>query len=180
MGGVEVIILIMILGVLLPLLIMILGVLWPFNFARHYQYGRYVFRHKFFVFQECLKLNVNLWIAITHDWDKFLPGEWLPYARTFYQPDGQQQYNPEHGFAVSWNHHQKRNKHHWQYWYITWDTGDSECLPMPDVYRREMLADWRGAGRAIGMPDTKAWYEQNKQRMHLHPDTRIWIEQQLG
>lgn len=50
---------------------------------------------------------------------------------------------------------------------------------MPDVYRREMLADWRGAGRATGNPDTKAWYLKNRHNMRLHPDTRVWIEREL-
>jgi hypothetical protein len=52
--------------------------------------------------------------------------------------------------------------------------------PMPDVYRREMLADWRGAGLALGFPDTTGWYAKNKDKMILHPDTRAWIEQELG
>lgn len=51
--------------------------------------------------------------------------------------------------------------------------------PMPDKYRREMLADWRGAGRALGKPDTKAWYLANKDKMMLHPETRAWIESAL-
>jgi hypothetical protein len=51
---------------------------------------------------------------------------------------------------------------------------------MPDKYRREMLADWRGAGRALGKPDTQAWYAANRDKMKLHPETRAWIEQQLG
>lgn len=54
------------------------------------------------------------------------------------------------------------------------------ALPMPDCYRREMLADWRGAGLAQGTPNTAAWYEKNKDRMTLHTETRQWIEEQLG
>jgi hypothetical protein len=58
---------------------------------------------------------------------------------------------------------------------------EHKALPMPDRYRREMLADWRGAGRAIsGKDDTLAWYMKNRKRLMLHPDTRNWIEWQLG
>jgi hypothetical protein len=164
---------------------------------KHLKYLRYVLRHKWFVFVECLKLGVPLWIAVFHDWDKFLPDEWFPYVGYFHGtylyknvsdiPGGlkslgiypKTKADADREFADAWNAHQKRNKHHWQYWLITWDRGDTECLPMPDVYAREMLADWRGAGIALGKPDTAAWYAQNKDKMKLHPDTRAWIESQL-
>jgi hypothetical protein len=56
-----------------------------------------------------------------------------------------------------------------------------KALEMPSVYRKEMLADWRGAGRAIsGKDDTKNWYTNNRLKMVLGPDTRRWIEEQLG
>ncbi len=148
---------------------------------RHWQYLKYVLRHKLFVFQECMKLRVPILMAIFHDWDKFMPDEWLPYARCFYAPDGSKQYQESEDFTLAWNLHQKRNKHHWQFWLITWDRGETEALAMPDVFRREMLADWRGAGRAInGKDDTIGWYIKQHDKMILHPDTRAWIELQLG
>lgn len=146
---------------------------------RHLAYLKYVLRHKWFVLVACIQLKVPIWIAILHDWDKFLPDEWLPYARCFYKSDGTKQYVEGDDFSRAWNYHQKRNKHHWQYWMLTWDRGETTCLPMPDVFRREMLADWMGAGRALGKPDTKSWYLVNKDRMKLHPVTRAWIEDQL-
>ena len=60
------------------------------------------------------------------------------------------------------------------------DEGGLKVLPMPDKYRREMLADWRGAGLAQGTPDTLNWYRINRHKMSLHPETQTWIEQQLG
>lgn len=144
---------------------------------RHIQYLKYVVQHKWFVFLGCLKMGVPLWIAIFHDWDKFLPDEWIPYAHTFYNKDGSKTYKEYPDFALAWNYHQKRNKHHWQYWILTWDRGESEALPMPELYVREMLADWIGAGRAItGESNPEKWYEDNKQKMILHPETRILIE----
>jgi hypothetical protein len=146
---------------------------------RHWEYLKYVLRHKWFVFLARLQLGVPLWIAIFHDWDKFLPGSWLAYAKTFYKPDGTKHYQPSPAFAAAWNRHEKWNKHHWQYWLLIWDRGEEEALPMPDVYRREMLADWIGAGKALGKPDTLAWYTANKDKMRLHPETRTWIEYRL-
>jgi hypothetical protein len=149
---------------------------------RYLQYLKYVLRHKLFVFLAGGKEGVPLLILIFHDWDKFLPDEFIPYARTFYTSTGEKQYKPDDtGFDIAWLKHQNRNKHHWQYWMITWDKGNTECLPMPDVYIREMVADWRGAGRAItGADNTDEWYMANRDNIKLHPDTRFRVEMRLG
>lgn len=148
---------------------------------RHLTYLRYVLRHKYFVWRGCRIVGgVSLWRAVLHDWDKFLPDEWLPYARTFYAPDGAKQYVESPAFAVAWNRHQKRNRHHWQWWLLTWDRGETEPLPMDDADIREMLADWIGAGWAItGEPDPRPWYEKNREEIQLHPASRGLLEELL-
>jgi hypothetical protein len=75
----------------------------------------------------------------------------------------------------------KRNKHHWQYWVLVEDEGGYKVLDIPSRYRREMLADWIGAGRALGYPrlETWLWYQRNSHKMRLHPETRAWVEQRL-
>ena len=164
----------------------------------HHKYFKNLFRHKWFVFVECCKLGIPF-LGIIHDLSKFLPSEWLPYARYFYgdYPEwatmgawGKSYYygltkeKVEKQFDVAWLHHQHRNKHHWQRWLLTLDSARSDGklfpLAMPDRYRREMLADWNGAGRAYGNPNTAEWYQENKEQMQLHPDTRAWIEEKLG
>lgn len=163
----------------------------------HWQYLRYVVRHKWYVFQECIKLGL-FWAGIWHDMSKFRPDEWRPYADWFYggaksapeQHYGDWKYTLgekytrswyKARFDAAWNHHQKRNPHHWQYWLLVMDSGETIALEMPDRYRREMLADWRGAGRAInGRDETAEWYARNREMMLLHPDTRNWIELKLG
>lgn len=148
---------------------------------RHWQYLKYVVRHKWFVFLACFKWHVPLWIAILHDWDKFLPDEWFPYAECFYKPDGTKQYVESEAFTRAWNFHQKRNKHHWQFWLITWDRGVTDSIPMPDLFIREMLADWDGAGRAItGKSNTLEWYSKQRGKIKLHPETQIAVETYLG
>lgn len=147
--------------------------------GRHLAYLRYVLRHKWFVFLAGLRLGVPLWQLIIHDWSKFLPGEWMAYARTFYAPDGSKQYDPRPDFDFAWNRHQKRNPHHWQYWLLINDDGSITALMMPDRYQREMLADWIGAGRALGKPHTAAWYATNKHKIPLNPATQRWIEAAL-
>lgn len=83
-------------------------------------------------------------------------------------------------FDLAWLHHANSNDHHWQWWTQIEDDGRFVVYAMSDTARKEMLADWRGAGRAQGKPDTKAWYLANKDKMQLHPETRQWIEEQLN
>lgn len=147
---------------------------------RHLASLRYLLRHKWYVLLECRKLNVPLWIALWHDWDKFLPDEWFPYARTLYAPDGTRRYGSNPAFNHARLIHMQRNKHHWQHWVMIGDCGEIDCLPMPDVYRRELLADWRGAGKSMGKPDVSGWYAGCRATMIFHPETRAWLDQQLG
>lgn len=147
---------------------------------RHLKYLSYVLRHKWFVLIEGIKLGVGIWHLVLHDWTKFLPQEWFSYARTFREPDGTGRYAPDAAFWAAWNSHEKRHKHHWQYWVLILDTGELRPLPIPDRHRREMLADWRGAGRALGKPDTAAWYQANRDNIMLHDETRAWVERMLG
>jgi hypothetical protein len=131
-------------------------------------------------------------LGIIHDLSKFTPGEWFPYVHYFHNPAGTPKqrrdetgyYKPtdtgDEAFDFAWLLHQKRNKHHWQWWVLPEDEGGLKVLFMPYKYQREMLADWRGAGQAQGTPDTRAWYLKNKDKMRLHPATIYWLERQFG
>jgi hypothetical protein len=77
--------------------------------------------------------------------------------------------------------HQHRNLHHWQAWVLRQDDGGTKPMPMPEGYAREMVADWAGAGRAItGKWKVRSWYDNNFEKMLLHPDTRKLVEELLG
>lgn len=145
---------------------------------KHLKYLRYVLRHKRFVFHEGRKLGVPIFQLLAHDLSKFRPDEWAPYADYFY---GTGTYKDQDGFDRAWLLHQHRNPHHWQFWVLREDSGAETVLRMPDRYAREMLADWRGAGRAInGKDETAAWYRKTEHARRLHPLTRAWVEAQLG
>jgi len=146
----------------------------------------YLFGHKWYVFLECRAAGIG-WLGIIHDLSKFLPDEFIPYVR--HDWDGEKDDvgyckpadTGDEAFDYAWLLHQKRNKHHWQWWVLPEDDGGTKVLEMPSKYRREMLCDWRGAGRAQGYGDnTKEWYQKNRDRMRLHPRTREWIEERLG
>jgi hypothetical protein len=147
---------------------------------RHWQYLKYVLRHKCFVFIEGIKLGVPIWALILHDWDKFTPSMWMAYSHTFYAPNGDNQYKPDPNFNKAWNNHQKLNKHHWQYWVLHNDSGNSILLEIPTRHLRELLADWRGAGRALGFPDTARWYLKNRDNIQMNDKSKAWVCKKLG
>lgn len=162
----------------------------------HFTYLKDVLRHKQLVFQECRKLGLPLWIAIFHDWSKFRPSEWYPYVDYFHRmkefpkqtdiPMGalaglgirpKTKEDVKEAFLYSCELHYRRNKHHWNHW-----VRDGEALPMPDIWRREMLADWWAVARALGNESPLAWYTMMKTegRIVLHCETETWVEVQLG
>jgi uncharacterized protein DUF5662 len=143
----------------------------------HFRYLWYVLRHKWYVFRACLVLRVPLHQAIIHDWQKFTPTEWRPYVETFYAPDGSGRYQPSLAFDRAWLHHQHYGPHHWQYWILREDSGGIKALEMPKRFAREMVADWIGAGLALGKPDTEQWYLANKEKIVLHDSTRYLVTQ---
>lgn len=144
---------------------------------RFIAYLIYVVKHKAFVFKAGVLVGAPIWRLIIHDWSKFTPMEFWPYAKTFYAQDGTKRFYKSKDFDKAWNHHQKTNKHHWEYWVMPKRSGGFTCLEMPNNYIREMVADWMGAGRAItGRWEVKEWYEANKHEIKLHKMTRIDVE----
>lgn len=159
----------------------------------HLQYLKYVIRHKWYVLQECHRLGIT-WQGIVHDLGKFRLDEWVPYAERFYgtfmsleeyralSPGIKQFYFPKlkeqvrMEFDVAWLKHQHRNPHHWQFWVLREDSGATKVLAMPYRYILEMVADWRGAGRAQGKLGTAEWYAKNKDHILLDDITRQYVE----
>lgn len=157
-----------------------------------FKYLWYLIRHRWFVMLACFREGLY-WQGLIHDWSKFLPDEYLPYATYFYggevfgfpygPPDEVRQERLDN-FNRAWLAHQHRNPHHWQHWVLREDSGKTFALPMPHKYRLEMVCDWQGAGRAITgkfdsqypYAETAAWYKKNADKMILHEDTRKWVE----
>lgn len=149
--------------------------------AAHLKYLRYLIRHKWFVFLAGLQTKAPLWRLIIHDWSKFLPCEWGPYVRRFFAGRAgllDKAADPDE-FHVAWTHHWHANPHHWEHW-LAVDDGLLRPLEIPQHFVQEMVADWMGAGRAItGKWEALAWYEKNKAKMALHPNSRILTEELL-
>lgn len=134
--------------------------------------------HKWFVLLAGLRTGAPLWLLLIHDWSKFTPAEAPHYGRQFFGAS-----DDPIGFSRAWNHHQKTNPHHWEYWVMVSGHNrggfpDGAPLPMPDRYVREMVADWMGASRAYeGKWPTSfegwAWWQKNFLKLNLHPNTRM-------
>ena len=135
--------------------------------------------------------------GITHDLNKFRPLNFLYYARYFYLKNGKGKFvrdtsgyydasqTGDSDFDLAWHYHQRTNKHHWQYWTMARDDGTFRCLNMPYKYVKEMLCDWKGAGRAQGTNPDGGWkgvydyYVVNMNRMHFTNDTRYLLEREI-
>lgn len=147
-------------------------------------------RHKWYVMIECFGEGL-FWRGIIHDLSKLYPSEFIPYANHFYGKglnirsgrDETGYYKPtntgDKAFDFAWLLHQKRNRHHWQYWILPEDDGGEIIMEISHKYLIEMLCDWQGAGKAQGTPNVMKWYEKNKDKMRLHYKTRKVVEGKL-
>ncbi len=146
------------------------------------KYLYYVIKHKWFVFLECVKMGI-VWRGLVHDLSKFRPSEFIPYARNFYgkYPENYMANIIPKLFDEAWLFHIHRNPHHWQFWLLQEDDGKLKNIPIPLKYLKEMVADWRGAGRAItGKDNIKGWYLENKHKINLRAINRLWVEHNIG
>ena len=159
--------------------------------VRYDKYLKYVLKHKWYVCIECWKDGLY-WQGIIHDMSKLLPSEFFPYARHFYgkehddiakgRKDGY--YKPtdtgDKEFDFAWLLHQKRNRHHWQWWILPEDDGGLKILDMPGKYIDEMICDWQGAGKAQKSTlTTSEWYNKHKDKMQLSRITQDQLEMRL-
>jgi hypothetical protein len=141
---------------------------------------KYVLHHKWLVFQECVQYGLY-WQGLIHDFSKFYPAEWGAY--TLYFNGGYENVKPpavQAAFDAARNHHHNHNPHHWQYHLLVHNDGSMMALPIPDRYRREMMAEWHATSRMMGASDCAGWYLKHRNEVILHPDTRVWVEQELA
>lgn len=164
------------------------------------KYMRYVVVHKWYVMRECFREGLY-WRGVVHDLSKLLPSEFFPYANYFYGEkngagikkgrDDTGYYKPydtgDTAFDFAWLLHQKRNRHHWQWWILPKDDGGVKVMSIREPYLTEMICDWVGAGKAQGCVsppedkyrETRKWYAKNGHKMQLHPATRNEIERRI-
>lgn len=147
--------------------------------------------HKWYVFLAGRLVGVPLWRLISHDWSKFLPVEFVNYARYKYG------IKSIDGWVKAWLHHLHYNPHHPEHWILSW-LGDPDfyiglgeavsefvvVIAMPETYVREMVADMLATSKQItGSWDISKYLNSNGPKMHLHDDTIALIDkvmQEIG
>jgi len=135
-------------------------------------------KHKYYVIKGGLKYKVPLWMLIFHDWDKFLPYMFTAFATRRCEEKWNEKVHK------AWGDHQRRSKHHFEYWIVINPYGFADnmfhYLDIPEVYIREMLADWYGAGYArTGRDEVIEWYEKYRKEIKLSGRTRDLLEKIL-
>lgn len=125
-----------------------------------------------FWLDDCMRVTMDCLIK-SHDQSKYSDDEFYGYRQWFYPEDDVPK--SKYYFDLAWNHHQKHNPHHWEYWIMQ----DQTILPMSGVYWLEMLCDWGGMSLKFGDLPSQ-FYDDNFTKMRIHPDTRQaidnWIE----
>lgn len=158
-----------------------------------YQYDQYLTKHKenvrngFEWFQtnlpELVKDIPNLgWqTSFAHDQSKSEPDEYEAYDAYFY--GGNRSFKVVQEYRKAWLLHLHRNPHHWQYWVlINDDPKEGEILiEMPINYIFEMVCDWWAFSWVKGnLQEIFEWYDEHKNYVKLHPNTRKKVEEILG
>jgi hypothetical protein len=158
---------------------------------RYWEWFKYLTKHRWFVFLECCKVGIPV-RGLIHDIDKYLPKQFIPYARFHFNKNGSRiNRRDETGhydglntgdkeFEMSLFLHWRKSKHHWESWCIPRPDGNHKCFPMDDRSILEMICDWKGAGKANGTPDVIKWYKYNGKNQLFHLETREKVEKLLG
>lgn len=155
------------------------------------EYLKYVLEHKKNVFKTCWKRGLYLH-AFTHDLSKFLPSEFIPYAKWFYGKYGlklkevyvfnkvpinraeevlHELYSKsKQDFYRAWEHHYKHNKHHWNYWI---------GKRIPYKYIIQMICDWEAMSLKFG-GTAQEYYMNNYDKIDLTVESRCELEFHLG
>ena len=91
----------------------------------------------------------------------------------------------EKGYSLGWLHHKGRNKHHYEYWEDNFDNG-GQPIEMPLKYKKEMLCDYLGAGKAyygksFTFEKELQWWNVKKSKpIAMHPNDKAFIDKYMN
>lgn len=106
-----------------------------------------------------------------HDNSKYSEDELIPYANYFF---GEKNDAAAKEFKAAADLHKSRNAHHPEFWQKR-----GEIMPLNFVI--EMVCDWWAFSLINNAPTkTLMWYEMNKKKLNLSPETTKTVEQILG
>ena len=122
------------------------------------------------------------WSIDLHDGSKYSIAEYAAYDDYFY--GGNKSYAVVQNFNKAWLHHIHNNPHHWQHWVLLEDDPVSGepflCIEMPHEYVIEMICDWwTFSWKKNDLTEVFKWYDDHKEVMKLHKNTRKLVEKIL-
>lgn len=120
-------------------------------------------------------------IGSMHDFSKTDVSEYKAYDKYFY--GNNRSYQVVQEFNEAWLHHIHHNPHHWQYWVLINDDPKEGTIiiRMPYNYIIEMICDWWAFSWAKGdLTEIFKWYDEHKNYMKLHDETRKTVESILN
>ena len=152
---------------------------------KYWKYLLYVLEHKKNVFKTCWKKGLYLH-AFTHDLSKFMPDEFIPYARHFYGSYPSEavlntvsciknksktltKEKVERRFNKAWELHYKRNKHHPEHWV-------GKNMKRNNI--EQMICDLEAMSLKFG-GSAQAYYLNNYNKWKITKNTRLGIENAL-
>lgn len=151
------------------------------------QYDQYIQQHKTNVAKGFYWIRDNIpelimgdcehQICFGHDFSKNDQDEYGAYDAYFY--GGNRSCQVVQNFNRAWLAHIHKNPHHWQYWILIHDDPkeDTTILEMPYDYILEMFCDWWAFSWKSGkLDEIFKWYDEHKDYMKLHINTRKMVE----
>lgn len=125
---------------------------------------------------ELLVINDDMWTMVSqlidkHDYSKS-GVEFAGYRQFFCPADFETKNQTQFNYA--WNHHQKFNPHHWEYW-VMYRADGSVALEMPMEYVIEMMCDWTAMSVKFNNKPSD-WYEKEKSKILMHDNTANEVE----
>ena len=115
-------------------------------------------------------------VISSHDMSKWDDEEYFAYCEYFYGEHKDEDW-VQTDFDYAWLHHQHNNPHHWQHWLLREDDGGTKPLEMDYLYVIEMVCDhWAFSWVKDNLYEIFDWYDSNKTKMVLHPNTQELYE----
>lgn len=125
--------------------------------------------------------NIDWLVQNAHDHSKYGSEEYNAYDTYFYT--NIKSYRVQQDFQLAWLHHIHHNPHHWQHWVLVNDdpAEGTVCLEMPRCYIIEMICDWWSFSWAKNdLTEIFRWYDEHREHILLHKNTREMVEDILG
>ena len=116
-------------------------------------------------------------ICLNHDHSKTETDEYEAYDAYFY--GGKRSFDVVQNFNKAWLLHIHRNPHHWQHWVLINDEPNEGeiVIQIPINYIIEMICDWWAFSWSKGdLTEMFSWYEERKNYIKMHKNTRKTVE----